>query len=170
MGKRKKERLTRRCIQRPSGVAELARSVKRMTFLIPRILIVGGWIAIQPIAIAQEQVRSFRDRTEYVFKVETSASDHWNQIKDENPPLSISKAVKAAVFFMGGHPPENIEDKWTLKEVRLRPGNRLREEWFYVVSFYLERGNPTAIGIQQWFDVPVLMDASIPEPTITKRK
>jgi len=71
---------------------------------------------------------------------------------------------------MEGIPLENSKDKWILKEVRLKPGNRSRNEWFYVIAFYLNRGDPRSIGIEQWFDVPVLMDASIPEPTIRDRK
>jgi len=141
-----------------------------MKTFIPRCTILAAWLAIQCGASAQERVRSFRDRTEYNFQVETGASDRWNHNNEENPPLSISKAIEAATLFMTGIPREDAEDKWILKEVRLKPGNRPRDEWFYVVSFYLERGSPRAIGIQQWFDVPVLMNASIPEPKITKRK
>lgn len=149
---------------------ELGTLAKNMRIFIPCHLILVGCLAIQSIAAAQEQVRSFRDRTEYLFKVETGASDHWNILKEDNPPLSMSKAVMAATSFMKGIPLENDKDKWILKEICLKPGNQSKDEWFYVVSFYLERGDPKSIGLQQWFDVPVMMDASIPEPTITKRK
>ena len=143
-----------------------------MKTFIPRFFVFSVGLALQCSAIAQEKVRSFTwDRTEYIFNIETGAANRWDQIQEDNPPLSVSKAIEVASSFMKRIPLEDDKDKWILREVSLKPNGRSNNEWFYVISFWLDLSrHKSYAGASPRFDVPVLMSAAIPKPDITRRK
>ena len=88
----------------------------------------------------------------------------------ENPPLSPRKAIKLANAVREKLVKDNDDWKWQLDSITLVPTNERHEGWFWLVNYNQEFVKGDLIGVPPILVLAVLMDGTVPEPTVKKRE
>ncbi len=107
----------------------------------------------------------------YQFDVRMGEKDRWDSGSQKTPPLEPGKAIQLANQFMQKVPLGGAWKAWRLDKVEMLRslGPEGHEEWLYVVRFYASIPGTLTTGGPD-MSVPVRMNGTIPEPSISKPK
>jgi hypothetical protein len=93
---------------------------------------------------------------------------HWNA-DAENPPLSPRKALKLANVVKERLVKNDESYKWHLHSIQLTPTDERQEDWFWMVWYEATYLKGDSRGLSPNLRLAVLMDGTVPEPTVKKR-
>src|SRR5713226_1504810 len=137
-------------------------------------LIVAGLVGIGVTTCIAGHLALFDYATQdakYTFEVYTGATDKWDSATSDEPPLAPGKAIRIATKFVRTVPVRDGMKGWRLRNIKLQRMSYTDgpEEWIYVAHFDGDPGaNGPWNGPVPWIEVPVRLDRTVPEPSITK--
>ena len=106
----------------------------------------------------------------YKFEVYTGEKDRWDSENEQSPPLAPGKAARLANAFIATVPLADNMKAWSLSTITLRRMSSAPEEWVYIVHFDAVPEADVWNGPVPWFDVPVRLNGTIPDPVIERKE
>ena len=104
-----------------------------------------------------------------VDNVKVAKAPQW-KADEENPPLSPRRASKLANAVREKLVKDDDRWKWQLDCITLVPANERPGSCFWLVNYRAEFLKGDFVGIPPSLRLAVLMDGTVPEPTVKKRK
>ena len=89
-------------------------------------------------------------------------------MKNENPPLSARKAIQLSEPLRQKLIPDTSEEEWKLRAVVLKPS--VFDKWYWVVIYEASPVRVTSQGPREEMSFIILMDGTVIQPTVEKRK
>jgi hypothetical protein len=119
----------------------------------------------------EEMFRSLANGKQFIVIVhdeEVAKTPKW-KADAENPPISARKALSLANAAKERLIKDDDAYKWHLQSIQLTATNKRQEGWYWVVCYEGAYHGLGSSGPRKLFKLAVLMDGTVPEPTVAKQ-
>jgi hypothetical protein len=140
-----------------------------MNFALSRLIVPLFVLTLAPSWCSGQDFSSYADGRRFrivISSAQIKKAPEW-RADEENPPLSARKAIKLANALKERLVKDDDDYKWVLESVRLTP---TEEGWFWMVAYESQKlRSGFSSGPKTGLRLAVLMDGTVPEPTVTKQ-